>query len=191
MEALRRDSSAADHVTGATDDDDDVAATSHDFLSTRYRPTSRQHHERRNLSSSPLCRGQRRNASPHQPPKSVVHSRSESMSPSRSCDARQSLSPSRLAAVGGGSGGQADDQILLTLLRSGGLGRGDQTAAVVLPLVQSAIHRQRLQLGETKASLDGARDEIAGLRKQLESSNNERRRAERDLMRIQEEHDTA
>jgi len=86
----------------------------------------------------------------------------------------RSLSPVQQAALG--------------LLGAGRLG-SDQTAASTLSVVQTAIHRQRMQLSDMKAALDTAREDNASLMKQLESSNNERRRIERDIVQVQEERD--
>jgi hypothetical protein len=170
LEALLDDSA----ISPSGDAENDAAAAAAACLSSMSPAYRHQQPEplQRNASLSPQRRGHRRTAS-----KSPSHvdgidslGRPEAAMSSRQSTSQgaRSLSPLQQAAVG--------------LFGAGKLG-GDQT----LSMVQAAIHRQRLQVGEMKAALDAARDDNATLRKQLDSSNGERRRMERDIARVEEE----
>jgi hypothetical protein len=179
-EVLRRIALEAlldDSATGASGDIENKAAAAAASLSSMS-PSYRQSESlQRNASLSPQRRGHRRTAS-----KSPSHvdegdnlGRPEAILASRQSTSlgARSLSPLHQATIG--------------LLGAGNQLGGDQTAASTLSVVQAAINRQRLQVGEMKAALDAVRDENATLRKQLDTSNGERRRMERDIARVEEE----
>ena len=161
----------------ANADNDEVVAASRS-PSSMYRPRSEQQLPR-NASLSPQRRSHVRNASVT--PSYVVDNDGRGR-------AETATMPTRHPAAFGARSLSPMQQATLGLLDAGGLG-GDQTAASTLSVVQTAIHRQRMQLSEMKTALDAARDENTSLTKQLESSNNERRRMERDMVQVQEERD--
>ena len=72
-----------------------------------------------------------------------------------------------------------------TRLRSPGFADSTYSA------VQAALHKRQLQVSELRAKLCASRDQTAGMRKQIDQTEDDRRKGEQILISVKEERDNA